>query len=748
VSQFTEVNSRGVFFMVSVAISVVARYGITIALFVVLCVAPVGIAQEWVRTNGPYGGEVDGLVSRGDTVVYSTIYSYRSTDRGTTWSTEYPGSIAFSAIDSGGVLWGNYALDGTVYFRYGGDGSLRVYRTQLGSLLPVSRDIHPHFIVAPSGTRYAYMDIGNILARCPGREYSTWLAATGEGMPPYFSWFNINARTGVFHMFGYDTVRAKVFHATSTDSGGHWSTRTFDFPDSVSATFGQASLTTDGILFYNAEESIGATYRQELFRSTDDGVTWEVVALGLPGSTVQSIVQADSLTLYGSSYGNRGSVLMISHDGGRSWSELTSRGLAGIPATPRLCFGDSTVIVAADGGGLLRTTDRGANWDVCTEGISWAQATALAVDSVGTVYAVSSTGLYRSTDRGDQWIRCTNGIGGGSFGLAVSARGTVVASRAGVFRSTDHGVSWISSTNGLRNTNPNVLALSSGELIANTLDVQYFSTDDGLNWQESMRSIPSNLPQHSSTAGNGSVAVITTDAGAYCTVDGGRTWSLSTVGLETPFLNFATVAEDNTVYATAGDSTIFRSDDSCRSWHACEGTPYPGGWKGYTTIKYIWGVGLLVSMINQFDSMIYISRDRGRTWQSFVEGFAVRYNTANRFASDGKTLYAATLASVWRRDIVTSVSASAPIASTIGLDIRPNPIVNSGTVALRLAAGSDVDVQLIDLLGRSVATLAHGHRAAGKYSLAINGNEIPAGVYFCRVITPNAMLHASVTILK
>jgi hypothetical protein len=71
----------------------------------------------------------------------------------------------------------------------------------------------------------------------------------------------------------------------------------------------------------------------------------------------------------------------------------------------------------------------------------------------------------------------------------------------------------------------------------------------------------------------------------------------------------------------------------------------------------------------------------------------------------------------------------------------PNPTNGPATLRFGLARGGDVRLDLFDLAGRRVRTLADGRLAAGPHVTTWDGrdeqlNRVPAGVYFVRLVTP------------
>ena len=83
----------------------------------------------------------------------------------------------------------------------------------------------------------------------------------------------------------------------------------------------------------------------------------------------------------------------------------------------------------------------------------------------------------------------------------------------------------------------------------------------------------------------------------------------------------------------------------------------------------------------------------------------------------------------------------------------PNPFLGRATVRFGLAREGDVQLELFDVTGRSVRTLAAGKHAAGEHTLTWDGrdgqgHQVKAGVYFVRLRTPSRTFHSRVVSLR
>ena len=95
-----------------------------------------------------------------------------------------------------------------------------------------------------------------------------------------------------------------------------------------------------------------------------------------------------------------------------------------------------------------------------------------------------------------------------------------------------------------------------------------------------------------------------------------------------------------------------------------------------------------------------------------------------RFTQDGGN-------AIWIDDINIHVATATRNLANIASDINlyPNPAGNETTLSFNLDAPSNVRVEIIDELGRTISVVADGNMNMGANKLIINTEAIPAGVY-------------------
>lgn len=201
-------------------------------------------------------------------------------------------------------------------------------------------------------------------------------------------------------------------------------------------------------LFINKEDHIFAGTRGQgvIYRSTDDGETWEVTAAGFTssqcwafGQNKDGSVLVAGEALFGRTY--------RSTDNGSNWTYTAP--LSAIS----FAVDSSNNIYCGTFDGLYKSTDDGLTWD--PTGLTNVPVNAILIDSsdgviCGTGYYTNGQGVFYSTDYGAMWTNI--GLGGEIiYSLAFTGYGSLLAGsdRNGVYETTDMGGSWKQHSNGL-----------------------------------------------------------------------------------------------------------------------------------------------------------------------------------------------------------------------------------------------------------------------------------------------------------
>ena len=373
--------------------------------------------SAWVSLGPPGGDVFDAAVSTVDSNIALAGLApggsfggtlYRSSDGGNAWS-EVP------ALDSTSVFDIEFASDGTAYLgtqdsvRKSTDGGLSWVTLNLGI-----------------GLNDQVLDV----ALDPEDSSILW--------------------AGIADASGSQPVNVM----RSTDGGATWTDRT---PPLAAPISGRAIVVDPGdsntvIAVFGGDFGGG-----EVWVTTDGGDSWMDRSAGLPGNPLNAVVYDGTRLLVGGGllFGSQPVGLYESTDLGVTWIPLHD-GTWPILVVEDIAVDSNDagkIFVAIDGGGVNRTTDGGATWQI---GVGNTQALAgrsirfRPENSDELFLGTSSLAVFRSTNGGDAFVQSSEGISEldlfsidanplNSDELAVAFQG---ANNGGVFSSTDGGSSW------------------------------------------------------------------------------------------------------------------------------------------------------------------------------------------------------------------------------------------------------------------------------------------------------------------
>ena len=86
------------------------------------------------------------------------------------------------------------------------------------------------------------------------------------------------------------------------------------------------------------------------------------------------------------------------------------------------------------------------------------------------------------------------------------------------------------------------------------------------------------------------------------------------------------------------------------------------------------------------------------------------------------------------------VNGAVPIQPTltresIAINISPNPFSESTSIEMSLSQSSDVTIELFDLQGRKITTVASQNFSEGKNEINFSRESLGAGIYFLQLKT-------------
>ncbi|HTY37772.1 MAG TPA: YCF48-related protein, partial [Bacteroidota bacterium] len=318
---------------------------------------------------------------------------YRSTDGGSDWTRADTGltSLKVTSIvmsPSGDIITGSF--DGI--FR-SSDGAASWSRTDSGtanrSINALARLGRNSLIAGTGATLYLSTDDGRTW-----KESAQGIAGTSCAV--------ITCNRSGTVVVG-TTVAGGTYR--STDGGRSWaSAASGGLRNRVVHCVGSS---TDGSLFAGITADTDGI---ALYRSTDQGSTWEPADIRMRGRSVLSFAAGPAgEVLVGGPSGDDGTGVYRSTDYGMTWQPLHT-GLANVNFEA-LAIRRDGIIYAGSYGDVIVSVDSGATWRDVSDGLAYAPVKSLACDSSGGVYAAQNQfGAYLLS--AGQWILLDNGLPG------------------------------------------------------------------------------------------------------------------------------------------------------------------------------------------------------------------------------------------------------------------------------------------------------------------------------------------------
>lgn len=241
----------------------------------------------------------------------------------------------------------------------------------------------------------------------------------------------------------------------------------------------------DGHIFVMMPNPLSVTGAGGIFRSTDNGQSWQVVHQFDSNDFAEAgMAISNSGVIYGMHVLEG---VVRSEDNGDTWSKVFTPANTALSEVVVGANNQVFITTAINGKGIYRSANGVDDWQNRATGLPADGLLTLAAAPDGTLYAGGfSNTIYRSGDNGDTWT--ATGLAEYSVGtIAFGANGEVFAGTSqGVFVSTDGGASWTARNSGLANTLVRALAVDEvGKLYAATSGRGVFKTiNNGECWWE------------------------------------------------------------------------------------------------------------------------------------------------------------------------------------------------------------------------------------------------------------------------
>ncbi|MGH9936234.1 MAG: hypothetical protein ACREAM_08310, partial [Blastocatellia bacterium] len=217
-----------------------------------------------------------------------------------------------------------------------------------------------------------------------------------------------------------------------------------------------------------------ATSLRNVYRSTDQGESWNSVSSGLPFATFRTLIVSGANLFLGTVSG-----VYRSSDRGQNWRQV-ALGL-GNRDVAAFAVSDNNIYAGTRGAGVFVSTNQGDSWTAVNSGLTNMTILSLAVSGANLFAGTSGGGVFRSTDQGQNWTAVNLGLTNLFVrSLAVSGANLLAGTGGdGVFQSADNGNTWIAANTGLTNQRVLSLSVSGANIFAGTLGGGVFVSGPG-----------------------------------------------------------------------------------------------------------------------------------------------------------------------------------------------------------------------------------------------------------------------------
>lgn len=213
--------------------------------------------------------------------------------------------------------------------------------------------------------------------------------------------------------------------------------------------------------------SIYAATENGLFKTTNNGISWNLISTSFSGQSIKSIIIVPkSNTILAGTYQN---YIYRSTNNGSSWSKITD----GFDRSTIASFGadSSGIIFAGTDNNIYRSTSDGTSWAKVANNITPNYVLSFAVSKGDSVFVgTSDRGILRSGDKGISWKKVNAGLDTTDEIRSINATlldGQIFAAskKSGIYHSTNYGNSWNKIDSGLTDMQTTILALSSNRYL-------------------------------------------------------------------------------------------------------------------------------------------------------------------------------------------------------------------------------------------------------------------------------------------
>jgi len=517
----------------------------------------------------------------------------------------------------------------------------------------------------------------------------------------------------------------------TTNSGAFWF-KSYNLPYNCFA-LAILKVGTDKYIF-------AATEGGKVFRSSDDGQTWQQYSSGIYDKHGWSLfadwpspTHPDGV-LY---LGTRKSFYWSTNIG-ETWQESTvgmyKANVRAVTANLPDLYCKSNVGGVGGGFAIHRSSNIGTNWQFVYTNVSSHSITDILCDpgDVDRIHAVNADvdyngQIWQSTDGGDNWqVVYEIGSAGATaylYCLAVDPLDTQIWYAGGeplldvnysVMKSTDGGNNWFQIGDWLPGFGPRVYSLLVDPIspsilyLGETINGVQKSTNGGVNWNVVNNGLPYPITIYTLAIAptDNNILFAGSNQGVFKTTDAGDNWVSCSNGLD--YLHIKSLCEDpnepSIIYAAC-------QEDS-----------------------------------NSTQGCIYATADYGENWSDISNGLP--QTLVHELSSDADSvvyIFAATDSGIY---VYTPDFSNLDDFSTMPSDygkqtllkISSNPTQKEIDIEYNLPNKTVVNLSIFDLVGRLVNILVNENQISGVYHKTFDLSGLPQGIYFIRLETDDHTL--------
>ncbi len=448
---------------------------------------------------------------------------------------------------------------------------------------------------------------------------------------------------------------------------------------------------------------------------------WNKINTGLTNLKIKALISIDTITFL---VGTDGGGVFKTTNKGASWVSINNINLNNTVVTGFVKAG-TRIILTSQSGGLFFSDDNGATWsdfnDVNTLNIIGANALSYNV-TTDELLVLNSNGLFLSGTAATTTTPSYSAIQIGLPSLtvrSVSNNGTnwYLATNDGVYTSSTGTISWSTLNTGLSGNAYNVTTLvpfQTNLLIGTATEGLFKTTASTINWVVTNANF-NNIVTYSMTSKDSLLVVAATEKGVFMSKDLAANYSRANIGL-TDSLNVTDLIFSNTnLFAVTKNSGVFVSADTGKTW-----TSYNLGLANINVKKIVASEQHLYIILS--NGTVYQSTGLG--WLSIQSGLPSGVEPTSFAFYNGKILLGTLGDGVFAR---AEASGSWTVSNTGLTNLLVTSVTTNGS---KLFVGTDGDGVFVSNLSpiswEATATLSIAHTAL----MGLDGLKVQAMAYY------------------